>query len=122
LQIDFDAHPFARSGPWRDPNANIDYGASVLATAVEFLRDRSSLTGNRLLRAAVAAYNSGAGNVLRALAAGLDVDYYTAGRNYSSDVLDRAGWFHAHEATAVAAATLAPDVVATTEGEGRHDL
>ncbi len=119
MQIDFDSHPFARSGPWRDAAANIHYGASVLAGAVEFLRDRPGLTGNRLLRAAVAAYNSGAGNVLRALAAGLDVDYYTAGRNYSSDVLDRAGWFHAHETTAVGEATLAPDVVATTEGEGQ---
>ena len=116
LQIDFDAHPFARSGPWRDPSANIDYGASVLATAMSFLRDRSNLAGDRLLRAAVAAYNSGAGNVLRALTSGLDVDYYTAGHNYSADVLDRAGWFHAHETVVTPRGT--SDVIAITEGQG----
>jgi hypothetical protein len=95
MQIDFDAHPFARTGTWRDPAANIKYGVSVLAQASAFLDGRVKLVGDRLLRAAVAAYNCGSGNVLRAIAAGHDVDFYTAGRNYSSDVLNRAGWFHA---------------------------
>jgi hypothetical protein len=97
LQIDFDAHAFARSGAWSDPAANIDYGARVLANARSILGSGSRLSGNRLLRAAIAAYNSGVGNVLNAIKAGLDLDYFTAGRNYSSDVLNRAGWFHEHE-------------------------
>jgi hypothetical protein len=49
------------------------------------------------LRAATAAYNCGIGNVLNALRGSLDLDYYTSGRNYASDVLNRAGWFQEHE-------------------------
>src|SRR5258706_9937784 len=97
MQIDFDAHPFARCGAWRDPGANIDYGASVLALALDFLRRRTTLSGDRLLRASIAAYNCGPGNVLRATQVGLDFDYYTSGRNYSADVLNRAGWFYGRE-------------------------
>ncbi len=104
LQIDFDSHVFARTGPWRDPDANIDYGAAVLSQAKTFLEARTQLLGDRLLRAAVAAYNCGAGNVVRAIQANLDIDYYTAGRNYSSDVFNRAGWFHEHLANHAVAA------------------
>jgi hypothetical protein len=46
-----------------------------------------------LLRAAVAAYNCGAGNVLNAIRNGHDVDFFTAGRDYSKDTVSRAGWF-----------------------------
>lgn len=69
------------------------YGASVLVEARGFLRKRAALSGRGLLRGALAAYNCGAGNVLRALRQGVDVDFYTAGRDYSQDVLDRAGFF-----------------------------
>jgi len=93
MQIDYDAHVFARSGPWRDPLENVRYGASVLVEARGFLRKRAALSGRGLLRGALAAYNCGAGNVLRALRQGVDVDFYTAGRDYSQDVLDRAGFF-----------------------------
>jgi hypothetical protein len=93
MQIDYDAHVFARTGPWREPLENIRYGASVLVEARGFLRKRAALGGAGLLRAALAAYNCGAGNVLRALRQGVDVDFYTAGRDYSRDVLDRAGFF-----------------------------
>jgi hypothetical protein len=27
---------------------------------------------------------------------GLDLDFYTAGRNYAAEILDRAGFFEAH--------------------------
>jgi len=93
MQIDFDSHEFARSGPWRDPAANIDYGARVLAANRDFLKPTTALKGDRLLRASIAAYNCGTSNVLRAIRDGLDVDFYTSGRNYSADVLNRAGWF-----------------------------
>jgi hypothetical protein len=33
---------------------------------------------------------------LHALRDGRDVDFYTSGRNYSADVLNRAGWFGGH--------------------------
>src|SRR6266545_4046705 len=93
MQIDFDSHPFARTGPWRDPSANIQQGVLILASNRDLLRRKTVLTDDALLRASIAAYNSGASNVLHALRDGRDVDFYTSGRNYSSDVLNRAGWF-----------------------------
>jgi len=96
MQIDYDAHVFARTGPWQEPLENVRYGASVLVEARAFLRKRTGLSGRGLLRGALAAYNSGAGNVLRALRQGVDVDFYTAGRDYARDVLDRAGFFQSH--------------------------
>jgi hypothetical protein len=44
----------------------------------------------------LAAYNCGLDNVLRAARLGFDLDFYTAGRDYSRDVLNRAGFFEAH--------------------------
>jgi hypothetical protein len=96
MQIDYDSHAFARTGNWRDPNANIDQGIAILASSRDLLRRKTVLTDDALLRASIAAYNSGAGNVLHALRDGRDVDFYTSGRNYSSDVLNRAGWFGGH--------------------------
>ena len=96
MQIDFDAHVFARSGNWQDPQSNIDYGVSVLCDARTSIRRKTNLAGAALLRAAVAAYNCGAGNVLNASRNGQDVDFFTAGRNYSKDAMDRAGWFQLH--------------------------
>lgn len=96
MQIDYDAHVFARTGPWREPIENIRYGASVLVEARGLLRKRAALSGTGLLRGALAAYNCGAGNVLRAPRQGVDLDFYTAGRDYSRDVLNRAGFFQSH--------------------------
>jgi len=93
MQIDYDAHAFARGGEWPDPHANILYGCQVLDEATAFLRRKTELTGRSLLRAAIAAYNCGPGNALKAHRAGRDIDYYTAGRDYSADVLNRAGFF-----------------------------
>ena len=53
--------------------------------------------GPALLRAALAAYNCGPGNVLKAIRNGLDVDFYTAHHDYSKDVLNRAGFFQLNE-------------------------
>lgn len=96
LQIDYDAHAFARSRAWRDPEGNIRFGCSLVIDARAWLRRRTMLQGQALLRGALAAYNCGLGNVLRAVRQGLDVDFYTAGRDYARDVLSRAGFFQAH--------------------------
>ena len=93
MQVDFDAHEFARSGNWKDPAQNIDYGCSVLRTSIEFLKRKTQLQSPALIRAGLAGYNCGPGNVLKTVNDGLDVDYYTFGRDYSKDVLNRAGWF-----------------------------
>lgn len=96
MQIDFDSHAFARGPDWRVPEKNIAYGCRVLRDNREFLRARRPLSDTQLLRAAIAAYNCGAGNVLRALDLNLDVDFYTAHRDYSKEVINRAGWFQLH--------------------------
>lgn len=48
------------------------------------------------LRAAVAAYNCGEGNVRKAFRKGKDVDVYTAHGTYSKDVLERFEFFKKH--------------------------
>jgi peptidoglycan hydrolase-like protein with peptidoglycan-binding domain len=93
MQIDFDAQEFARTGSWQDPEQNILVGSKILAGYRDFVQRKTTLAGSALLQAAVAAYNCGPGNVLRAIQDGRDIDFYTAGRNYSKDVLNRAGWF-----------------------------
>lgn len=98
MQIDDRSHAFARGNKWSDPEANILYSAKVLISSRAFIAKKfPSLKGDALLRATLAGYNCGPGNVAKALTKGLDVDYYTAGRNYSRDTLDRAGWFQAQE-------------------------
>lgn len=82
---------------WEDPLENVVYGAKVLA---EGLRQFAKVTPPQLARAAgIAAYNCGATNVKRALARTppsaslaarlVGVDFFTAGQNYSQDVLRR---------------------------------
>ena len=96
MQIDYDAHAFARSGPWHEPDANVRYACGVLLEFRPELRRRTVLHGDALLRATIAAYNCGLDNVLRAARHGLDLDFYTAGRDYSREILNRAGFFQAH--------------------------
>jgi hypothetical protein len=93
MQIDFDAFEFARTGNWQDPDANINEGCNVLKSNLDLLGRKTFLTGRNLLQAAVAAYNCGAGNVLKAVRENQDVDSFTANKNYSADVLNRAGFF-----------------------------
>lgn len=93
MQIDFDAQEFARTGSWQDPEQNVLTGSKILAGYRDFVQRKTTLAGSTLLQAAVAAYNCGPGNALRAIQDGRDIDFYTAGRNYSKDVLNRAGWF-----------------------------
>jgi Putative peptidoglycan binding domain/Transglycosylase SLT domain len=96
MQIDFDAFEFARTGPWQDPQQNITFGCKVLSGNLDLLGRKSSLQGRQLLQAALAAYNCGAGNVLRTIHDGRDFDFYTTGRDYSANVLNRAGFFQMH--------------------------
>jgi len=96
LQIDFDAHEFARIGNWRDAEENILYGASVISENRSFIQRKTNLDGIALLRAALAAYNAGPRNALTAIQNGDDIDFFTTGRDYSRDVVNRAGWFQLH--------------------------
>jgi peptidoglycan hydrolase-like protein with peptidoglycan-binding domain len=93
MQIDFDSHPLAQTGNWQDPQANITEGCKILAQTMAFLKKKTNLQGTELLRAALAGYNAGPGNVLKAIRAGKDFDSVTAHGNYGRDTLNRAGWF-----------------------------
>ena len=85
MQIDDRFHSeWIKTGAWKDPRQNINYACNLLKANLASLGD---------LRAAVAAYNCGAGNVGKALRRGLDVDAYTTGKDYSADVLKRAEKF-----------------------------
>ncbi len=96
ILLDYDAHEFARTGDWQGPDANIRHACAVVIETRTLLRRRTVLHGLALLRGALAAYNCGAGNVIRAVRHGLDLDFYTAGRDYSRELLGRAGFFEAH--------------------------
>lgn len=96
LQIDWDAHEFARTGAWQDPEENIAYGCRVLRDSLAYLtRQLPGWPAEDLLFAAVAAYNAGPQRVLDAVTAGgvQAADRVTAHGNYASDVLRRAEGF-----------------------------
>ena len=73
----------------------IDFGARVLRDKCMELRLNMHLKGERerIERAGIAAYNTGARRVAMALAEMADVDRMTTNKNYSSDVLERAAFF-----------------------------
>lgn len=104
LQIDDRWHEFARTGKWVDPRENILYGCSVLADSLKVCKRRlKSATGSfvfsecpddrALLRAGIAGYNAGASRVISCIVGKGDIDELTSGKNFSADVLSRAGWF-----------------------------
>ena len=93
MQIDYDYHEFARTGNWKEPKENISYGAKILHDLRRYFERQTNLQSLDLLRAAIAAYNTGPHRVLKTIRKGLDPDLYTTGGDYSTDVLSRAGFF-----------------------------
>ena len=91
LQADYQ-QSFAQTGNWRDPAANIDHGCYELANNIVHFR-MLGVANVDPERAGIAAYNCGQGGVTRAIKAGLDVDHFTTGKNYSTDVLHRRARF-----------------------------
>ena len=98
MQIDDRWHvPFVQSGKWSDGRENIIYGSAVLKNCMNyFIQKEGWAMGLNLLNAGLASYNCGPRRVLDSYRDGKGFDYYTAGRNYAKDVLDRAGWFQLH--------------------------
>lgn len=114
MQINKVAHPdFTK---WADPYESVKYAAGVINSNLKFFAskpktptvtvkaggyansrgvpagvyaDPRPLSGDFLLRAAISAYNTGAGNVLQAVAGGRDTDITTTGGDYAAGVLQR---------------------------------
>ena len=61
---------------------------SYIAKGAEILKAELNRFGGQMNKA-LAAYNTGAGNVNRAVNEGKHVDAYTTGQNYSQDVINR---------------------------------
>jgi len=102
---------------WGDPHTNITQGVLILKSGLAYFAGKG-LTGSDQLRAAIAAYNHGPGNVWKNIQTGRDVDYGTEGNNYSSWVATKlaslTGAFTSAVAEADSAvATMLPD---TAEG------
>ncbi|EQB64253.1 MAG: Lysozyme g [candidate division Zixibacteria bacterium RBG-1] len=94
LQIDFDYHEFARNGNWKDARENIFYGVKLLFDNRKVLLRKFKLNNSQLIRATLSSYNCGLGKMLKTIEKGYEIDFITTGRNYSQDVLNRAGWFY----------------------------
>jgi hypothetical protein len=84
---------FCSGGQWKDPEANVDFGARVLSGKRSYIEARATLIPADLEAAAIAAYNCGEGRVVESIEAGEDVDTHTTGRDYSADVLRLAGMY-----------------------------
>jgi hypothetical protein len=96
-QIDIASYPdFVKSGKWKDPVKVYVKCMEVLEEKRAYLAPRfPDLQGEDLLRAIVAAYNTGQGNVAKTLRGErkdekgkviTDVDWTTHGRDYSKEV------------------------------------
>lgn len=93
MQVDDRWHvAFIQSGKWTDPNENIIYGAAVLKSSIAFF-EKKGVKGFTALQGGVAGYNCGPSRAWAGYTEGYGVDYYTTGRDYSKNVLERAGWF-----------------------------
>jgi peptidoglycan hydrolase-like protein with peptidoglycan-binding domain len=95
LQVDDRWHTaFTDSGKWADPRENLIYGAALLRSFIDYFV-KAGIAENTMLcmQGAVASYNAGPRRTLEAVQQNLGVDFYTTGRNYSADTLNRSGWF-----------------------------
>src|SRR5512137_1567496 len=99
MQVDWASnHEWLSKNDWKDPYSNMTKGVMILKNKMKFFQitpsaadkangDPRPLTGDRLIEASVAAYNTGEGSVLNSLKAGKPVDTTTADGNYSGAVL-----------------------------------
>jgi hypothetical protein len=90
-QIDIGSYPdFIDTGLWTDPVQSCKKAISVLEEKRRYLFGKNMIPTKYPLqtvhRAITAAYNCGAGSVMKALMAGKDVDRYTYNRDYSKEV------------------------------------
>ncbi len=94
MQIDDRWHiPFIQSGKWADAGENIIYGCAVLKTSIDYMIKKGMPKGFNAIWAGIAGYNCGPKRAYDGVSQGYGPDYYTTGRDYGKNVLERAGWF-----------------------------
>jgi hypothetical protein len=69
------------------------YIGRLLKGRIQSFSEATGATGFIALKGALASLNCGLEQVIEAYTHQLDLDFYTQGGNFSSDVLSRAGWF-----------------------------
>jgi soluble lytic murein transglycosylase-like protein len=92
MQIDDRSHSFARGSQWKDPQANINYGAKLLADYKTAAIQKGVFAGDAL-KVALAGYNCGIGRAVSSYKSTKNPDKYTTGHDYSADVLARSRLF-----------------------------
>ena len=95
MQADYAASDFAKDfDKWSKPEQNIDFGCNELYRDLQLFEAKyPQLSEEDRLKAGIASYNTGPGNVERSILRQRDVDYTTAGHDYSADVLTRMAFF-----------------------------
>ncbi len=91
VQIDINSYPvFIKDTPLSDYKAYLEKAILVLEEKRKYIESKGfntdTLGEDNFLRAIVAAYNTGQGNVVRSLVRGLDVDRTTHQGDYSKEV------------------------------------
>jgi hypothetical protein len=95
MQIDWDAHDFARTGNWRDASANIAFSCGLFAADRDRFVSDMGLSADDALVAAMASYNAGFDGASNAiLAHGLKAT--TAPGTYAGKVLSRVDFFRSN--------------------------
>ena len=89
LQIDWAAWLdwFIAGSNWADARTNVEKGASVFTMWRSYIASRSTLQGDALNAAAISAYNTGGGNVIKSIRLNRSPDATTADGAYSARVL-----------------------------------
>jgi soluble lytic murein transglycosylase-like protein len=83
---------FVNPDDWKDPSKNINTGCAVLNSkrkdvVAECEKFEVTATEEQIERCMIAAYNCGADHTVHCLRHGLDIDTFTANKNYSAIVL-----------------------------------
>ncbi|KAM8877074.1 lysozyme g-like [Synchiropus picturatus] len=95
MQVDKRYH--TPKGKWNG-KSHLDQATEILVDFIDEIKKMyPKWGGGKQLRGALAAYNKGPNNVRKAVLEGRDIDYYTTGQDYSSDVLARAQWYRSQE-------------------------
>lgn len=94
-QIDIDSYPdFVKSGSWKDPYKACMKAIEVLEEKRKYISSKCpDVKGADLLRATIAAYNCGQGNIVKVIVAKQDIDSRTAHKDYSKCVLENAALY-----------------------------